>query len=243
VPSPRALPPRHVLVGTDGSPTATQAVQRAATVAAALRAHLTVVCVHGRMGPPPASMDGGVLGWLAADQRTGVRTSVEGAVAVPGSAVSGPVGGVPTGGVPTGGGPSGGAATGRGRSVRPSGPASPAPGAPIAHGAVAPGRPWRVTRAAEAAEIVRRAAEVARACGCRDVDTRVAAGDPASVLIRLAAELPADLLVVGSKGMRSWSRFVLGNVPDTVARHAGCDVLVVRTEGGRGATAGSPRAE
>lgn len=51
-------------------------------------------------------------------------------------------------------------------------------------------------------------------------------GDPADVLVRLAEECGADVLVVGNKGMQ---RRVLGSVPNTVAHKAPCSVLVVKT--------------
>ena len=57
-------------------------------------------------------------------------------------------------------------------------------------------------------------------------ETRVDAGDPADVLVRLAAECGADLLVIGNKGMQ---RRVLGSVPNTVTHKAACSVLIVKT--------------
>jgi nucleotide-binding universal stress UspA family protein len=51
-------------------------------------------------------------------------------------------------------------------------------------------------------------------------------GDPAKVLVRLAEECGADVLVIGSKGM---SRRVLGSVPNTVTHKAPCSVFVVKT--------------
>ena len=51
-------------------------------------------------------------------------------------------------------------------------------------------------------------------------------GDPADVLVRLAEECGADILVVGNKGMQ---RRVLGSVPNTVTHTAGCSVFVVKT--------------
>jgi len=51
-------------------------------------------------------------------------------------------------------------------------------------------------------------------------------GDPGDVLVRLADECDADILVVGNKGMQ---RRVLGSVPNTVTHKAGCSVLVVKT--------------
>jgi nucleotide-binding universal stress UspA family protein len=51
-------------------------------------------------------------------------------------------------------------------------------------------------------------------------------GDAGDVLVRLAEECSADVLVVGNKGMH---RRVLGSVPNTVAHNAPCSVLVVKT--------------
>jgi nucleotide-binding universal stress UspA family protein len=56
--------------------------------------------------------------------------------------------------------------------------------------------------------------------------TLVDEGKPAEVLVRLAEECGADLLVVGNKGMQ---RRVLGSVPNTVTHNAPCSVLVVKT--------------
>jgi nucleotide-binding universal stress UspA family protein len=53
-------------------------------------------------------------------------------------------------------------------------------------------------------------------------------GDPADVIIRCADEVGADLIVVGSKGLRGTKR-ILGSVPNTVAHKAGCHVLIART--------------
>ena len=38
------------------------------------------------------------------------------------------------------------------------------------------------------------------------------------------------MIVVGSKGMHSAKRFVLGNVPNKVSHHARCNVLIVATD-------------
>lgn len=37
-------------------------------------------------------------------------------------------------------------------------------------------------------------------------------------------------MVLGSKGLRGAARFVLGSVPNRCAHHAGCSVLIVRTD-------------
>jgi nucleotide-binding universal stress UspA family protein len=59
-----------------------------------------------------------------------------------------------------------------------------------------------------------------------DCTTRVEEGDAADVVVRLADDCGADLLVIGNKGMQ---RRVLGSVPDTIAHRAPCSVLVVKT--------------
>src|SRR5262245_40480497 len=59
-----------------------------------------------------------------------------------------------------------------------------------------------------------------------ECETRSGEGDPADVLVRLAEECGADLLVIGNKGMK---RRVLGSVPNSVAHQAPCSVLVVKT--------------
>jgi nucleotide-binding universal stress UspA family protein len=56
--------------------------------------------------------------------------------------------------------------------------------------------------------------------------TRSDEGDPADVLVRLATEYGADLLVIGTKGMK---RRVLGSVPNKVTHKADCTVMVVKT--------------
>ena len=59
-----------------------------------------------------------------------------------------------------------------------------------------------------------------------ECETWAREGDPAEVLVQLAAESGADLLVIGNKGMQ---RRVLGSVPNTVTHQAACSVLVVKT--------------
>lgn len=53
---------------------------------------------------------------------------------------------------------------------------------------------------------------------------------PSSELVQTAADLEANLLVVGTHGRRGVERFVLGSVAEKVMRLAPCSVLVVRPE-------------
>ena len=51
-------------------------------------------------------------------------------------------------------------------------------------------------------------------------------------IVHLAEEIDADLIVMGSRGFGGLRRALLGNIADSVVRHAHCPVLVVRpTEG------------
>jgi len=54
-------------------------------------------------------------------------------------------------------------------------------------------------------------------------------GDPADAIIEIARREAADLIVLGSRGMRG-ARRLLGSVPNNVSHHAPCDVLIVRTD-------------
>jgi nucleotide-binding universal stress UspA family protein len=56
----------------------------------------------------------------------------------------------------------------------------------------------------------------------------VRSGDAANAICDVAADVGADLIVVGNKGMTGVRR-VLGSVPNSVAHHAPCDVLIAFT--------------
>jgi nucleotide-binding universal stress UspA family protein len=72
--------------------------------------------------------------------------------------------------------------------------------------------------------------EAARHAGSGvDLRTITEDGDPASVILDLAAAGGYDLLVVGNKGMTGASRFFLGSVPNKISHHAPSALLIVRT--------------
>jgi nucleotide-binding universal stress UspA family protein len=54
---------------------------------------------------------------------------------------------------------------------------------------------------------------------------------PADEIAQLAADLDADLVVVGTHGRRGLSRLMMGSVAENVVRLAPCPVLVVRPKG------------
>jgi nucleotide-binding universal stress UspA family protein len=69
--------------------------------------------------------------------------------------------------------------------------------------------------------------QMAAACDVQAVGHAMP-GDPADVILQVAEEVGADLIVVGNQGMRGVRR-VLGSVPNKVAHHAPCSVLIVNT--------------
>ena len=53
---------------------------------------------------------------------------------------------------------------------------------------------------------------------------------PSDDIVRLAEEIAAGLIVVGSRGVGGIRRALMGSVSDSVVRHAHCPVMVVRGE-------------
>ncbi len=87
-----------------------------------------------------------------------------------------------------------------------------------------------VAAAHSAAELcANEAGEQAHASGVAKVTPQAIAGDPAEVLIKATVSEGADLLVVGSKGMQSTARFLLGPIANKVSRKVPCDLLIVET--------------
>jgi len=68
---------------------------------------------------------------------------------------------------------------------------------------------------------------IARAEGVR-AEAHALTRAPADAICDVAAEVSADLIVVGNKGMQGVRR-VLGSVPNSVAHQAPCDVLIAFT--------------
>lgn len=62
------------------------------------------------------------------------------------------------------------------------------------------------------------------------VVTHLRVGDAATELAQLAADLDADLVVVGTHGRRGLGRAVLGSVAERTVRLARCPVLVARAK-------------
>ncbi len=74
-----------------------------------------------------------------------------------------------------------------------------------------------------------RARHLAANLGCLEtVRAHQRVNVPSEEVAQLAADVDADLVVVGTHGRRGMSRLVLGSVAETTVRWAPCPVLVVR---------------
>jgi nucleotide-binding universal stress UspA family protein len=94
---------------------------------------------------------------------------------------------------------------------------------------MAPGYAPELEAEREAARaLVERIAAELRAAGFQ-AKTLVGVGDIREGIIDTAADWHADLIVLGSHGLRGIQRFLLGGVSEFVVRHAQCSVEIVRT--------------
>lgn len=63
-----------------------------------------------------------------------------------------------------------------------------------------------------------------------EVETHAREGEPASVIMEVAQEQNADLIVVGARGLTGFERFLLGSVSSKLSHHAPCSVMIVRED-------------
>lgn len=67
--------------------------------------------------------------------------------------------------------------------------------------------------------------------GVSDVEYIVEYGSPKEIIPKdIVKQSNCDLIVCGSSGLNAIERFFLGSVSENIARHATCDVLIVRPE-------------
>ena len=87
---------------------------------------------------------------------------------------------------------------------------------------------WRIAGAAQAQDVLDRAADRASGLGVK-AEVRSVEGHAAEQLLSIAEDEDFDLIIVGSVGMTGHKRFMLGNVPHHVSHHSPIDVLILRT--------------
>jgi nucleotide-binding universal stress UspA family protein len=93
------------------------------------------------------------------------------------------------------------------------------------------GESYRMHGSASVYAILQDARERAKVAGAQDIEEQAIVGAPVNALLHLAEEIKADLLVVGNLGVGTVAGRLLGSVPDTVARKAKVDILIVHTVG------------
>ena len=60
------------------------------------------------------------------------------------------------------------------------------------------------------------------------IDKVIKAADPKNLILDTAEELEVDVIIIGSRGLSNYARFMLGGVSQSVVQHAHCDVIVVK---------------
>ncbi len=96
------------------------------------------------------------------------------------------------------------------------------------------GEAYKVSGSTPADDVLRDAAERARAVGAKKVEVEAIEGDAVDKLVGAAKEHDVDLVVVGNRGLNSLAGRLLGSVPANMSHRVACDVLIVHTTG-RGA--------
>jgi nucleotide-binding universal stress UspA family protein len=61
-----------------------------------------------------------------------------------------------------------------------------------------------------------------------EVEYRVAEGNPAAEIIRLASKVKANLIVMGTHGRTGLGRLLMGSVAEAILRRAPCPVLTLK---------------
>jgi nucleotide-binding universal stress UspA family protein len=84
---------------------------------------------------------------------------------------------------------------------------------------------WAINPAEDVEDALRTVEEMANDRGLKWT-SEAREGDPSDVLVDLAEEHGADVLVIGNKGMH---RRVIGSVPNSVSHKAKCSVMIVKT--------------
>jgi nucleotide-binding universal stress UspA family protein len=92
---------------------------------------------------------------------------------------------------------------------------------------VAEAAEWSVGSDFKVESVLQRAQDEAGG-GDVEIELHAPKGDAADSLINTAKEQNAELIVLGSRGMRG-ARRLLGSVPNKVSHNAPCDVLIVQT--------------
>jgi nucleotide-binding universal stress UspA family protein len=94
---------------------------------------------------------------------------------------------------------------------------------------------YMVNRQEDVDRILDNARNLAESRGVKKVITEGVDSGPSEAIIDVAERMGAELIVVGSQGMTGAKRFLLGSVPNRIAHHSPCDVLIIKTDPEQGA--------
>ena len=61
------------------------------------------------------------------------------------------------------------------------------------------------------------------------IRTKVVIGDPGDEIVKTAAGVNADIIVIATHGLTGWRRFIFGSVAEKVVRFAPCPVLTIQS--------------
>lgn len=61
-----------------------------------------------------------------------------------------------------------------------------------------------------------------------EISSKIIQGPPSQAIVEEAESWGADLIVMGSRGLGTWNRLLLGSVSSAVVHHAKCSVEIVR---------------
>jgi nucleotide-binding universal stress UspA family protein len=228
-------PYRRIVVGTDGSDSATRAVTQAGWLAERLGAELLVSYAYRDAADRPTELRGmgtsvlrDACARVAGLSPTPVLRTGEAAEALVGLAREEAVDLIAVGN----------RGLGQRRILLGSVPGRVAQRAPcdvlVVHtSGDGPDGPWRrvllaTDHSPTATRAVASGAALADAVGADQEELHVTDQDPAEGIVRIAAERAVDLVVVGNRGLTGPRRF-LSSVPSKVARRAPCHVLLVKT--------------
>ncbi|MDA1097976.1 MAG: universal stress protein [Proteobacteria bacterium] len=97
-----------------------------------------------------------------------------------------------------------------------------------AEGGFVPIPPPRELVEAIGQQIMDRAEKIAAKAGIKKIDTVMVHGDPAEVILDLAANNKADMIVLGSRGLSDFKGLFLGSTSHKVCAQADCTCLTVK---------------
>ncbi len=77
-------------------------------------------------------------------------------------------------------------------------------------------------------KVLDKAEAIARNQGLRDLGKSLRQGEPATTIVDYAADIDADMIVIGSRGLGDLSSLLMGSVSHKVAHDANCTCVTVK---------------